>query len=281
MKEWNEMYDSEDLEDFENGADFDAPSADVPGQEPNAEGLYEHFKFIIDKGQKQLRIDKYLVDHIEGTSRNRIQNAADSGQIYVNGKPVKSNYKVKPYDEVAIMMTWPRQDTRILPEDIAIDVVYEDADVMIVNKPPGMVVHPGHGHFQGTLVNALAHYLKDDPAYDANDPRMGLVHRIDKDTSGLLVVAKTPHAKTHLGAQFFNKTTKRMYTAVVWGRVEQDHGTIEGNIGRSHKDKLQMIVYPEGDYGKTAVTHYQVQERLSYVSVVTCKLETGDRKSVV
>ncbi len=271
MKEWNEQFDAEDIDDLLELDEEITEQAPVPDEN----GMYEHFRFVADRGQKLLRIDKYLVDRLEAASRNRVQNAADAGYIYVNGKPVKSNYKVKPLDEISIRMDRPRHDTRIVPEDIPLEVVYEDSELMVVNKPAGMVVHPGHGHFQGTLVHALAFHMQNNPEYDANDPRMGLVHRIDKDTSGLLVVAKTPHAKTHLGAQFFNKTTQRMYTAVVWGTVQEDQGRIEGHIGRSQKDKLQMIVYPDGDYGKSAVTHYTVQERLGYVTVVTCKLETG------
>ena len=277
MKEWNEEFESEDLDDIFDQSDeqeqkYGVGFVDVPA---NEDGLYEHFRFVADKGQKMMRVDKYLVDRLESISRNRIQQAADAGYIFANGKSIKSNYKVKPLDEITIMMDRPPFDTRIIPEDIPLDIVYEDTDVLVVNKPAGLVVHPGHGHFKGTLVHALAYHLQNNPDFDADDPRMGLVHRIDKDTSGLLVIAKTPIAKTKLGEQFFNKTTKRMYTAVVWGTVTENEGRIEGNIGRSMKDKLQMIVYPDGDHGKTAVTHYSVQERLGYVTVVTCKLETG------
>lgn len=251
--------------------DFSSPEP----EQVSENGLYEHYRFTVDKGQKLLRIDKYLTDRIEGASRNRIQNAADAGFIFVNGNPVKSNYKVKPNDVITIMMDRPRHQLEIIPEDIPVDIVYEDEHVLVVNKPAGLVVHPGHGNYHGTLVNALAYHFKDTPGYDVSDPRMGLVHRIDKDTSGLLVIAKTPDAKTHLGAQFFRKSTKRQYVAVVWGAIEEEEGRIEGNIGRSPKERLQMTVFPEGDQGKTAVTHYKVKERLGYVSVVECVLETG------
>ena len=237
--------------------------------------LYEHFRFVADKGQSLLRVDKFLVTRLENASRNRIQQAAEAGCILVNGKAVKSNYRVKPLDTVSIVMDHPRYEFEIIPQDIPLDVVYEDNTVLIVNKPAGLVVHPGHGNYSGTLVNALAYYFRNTPDYDVNDPRLGLVHRIDKDTSGLLVIAKTPEAKTNLGMQFFNKTTQRKYVALVWGAMEEDEGTITGNIGRSLKDRLQMTVFPEGDLGKHAVTHYKTLERLGYVSIVECKLETG------
>lgn len=238
--------------------------------------LYEHFHFVADKGQELLRIDKFLVTRIPKTSRNRVQQAADAGCILVNGKPVKSNYRVKPLDDIKIVMDRPRYDFEVLAEDIPLDIVYEDSDVLVVNKPAGLVVHPGHGNYSGTLVNALAWHFKDNPDYDVTDPRMGLVHRIDKDTSGLLVVAKTPYAKTNLGKQFFEKTTRREYVAVVWGVPDPPHGTVVGNIGRSVRDRLQMAVYPpDSEMGKHAVTHYEVIENLGYVSVVKCVLETG------
>ncbi len=237
--------------------------------------LWEHYHFTADKGQALLRIDKYLVARIINTSRNRVQQAAEAGCIFVNGKVVKSNYRVKPLDEISVVMDRPKYENEIIPEDIPLDIVYEDNDLLVVNKPAGLVVHPGHGNYSGTLVNALAYHFKDNPDYDVNDPRMGLVHRIDKDTSGLLVVAKTPDAKTSLGKQFFNKTTKRQYVAVVWGEMEDADGTIEGNIGRSLKDRLQMTVFPDGDMGKHAVTHYHTIENLRHVAVVRCQLETG------
>lgn len=247
---------------------------DVEGEEEN--GLYEHFRFVADQGQQLLRVDKFLVDHMQKASRNRIQQAAEAGCILVNGKPVKSNYRVKPRDVVSVVMDRPRYEMEITPEDIPLDIVYEDEDVLVVNKPAGLVVHPGHGNWTGTLVNALAWHLRDNPDYDVNDPRLGLVHRIDKDTSGLLVVAKTPDAKTHLGKQFFNKTTKREYRALVWGIPSPATGRIEGNIGRSLKDRLQMAVYPtDSELGKHAVTHYEVLEQLGHVSLMRCVLETG------
>ena len=238
-------------------------------------GLYEHFRFVADKGQTLLRVDKFLVSRLEKSSRNRVQQAAEAGCILVNGKAVKSNYRVKPLDVVQVVMDRPRYEFEVLAQDIPLDIVYEDADVLVVNKPAGLVVHPGHGNYDGTLVNALAWHFKDNPKYDVNDPRMGLVHRIDKDTSGLLVVAKTPDAKTDLGKQFFNKTTKREYLAMVWGTPDPASVRIEGNIGRSLRDRLQMAVFPDGDMGKHAVTHYELVESFAHVSLVRCVLETG------
>lgn len=238
-------------------------------------GLYEHFRFVADKGQTLLRVDKFLVDHMQKASRNRIQQAAEAGCILVNGKPVKSNYRVKPFDVVSIVMDRPRYECEIIPENIPLNIVYEDETLLVVNKQPGLVVHPGHGNYSGTLVNALAWHFRDTPNYDVSDPRLGLVHRIDKDTSGLLVIAKTPDAKTHLGKQFFDKTTKREYVAIVWGTPNPAKGRIEGNIGRSLKDRMQMAVFPEGDIGKHAVTHYEVMEPYAHASLVKCVLETG------
>ncbi len=264
--------------------------------------LFEHFRFVADRGQGPVRVDKFLVDRINGTSRNRIQKAADGGFILVNGKPEKCSYKVRPCDVVQVMMDRPRHTTEILPEDIPLDIIYEDEDLLVVNKPAGMVVHPGHGNYTGTLVNALAHHLQQTMpiTYDRNEDkdilpdeegenmageeeedfdfqhRMGLVHRIDKETSGLLVIAKTEDAGTNLSRQFFHKTTRRLYTALVWGHVDQDEGVIHGNIGRNHRDRILMDFYPEGsDEGKPAVTHYRVLERLGYVTLVECRLETG------
>ncbi|MDR1722625.1 MAG: RluA family pseudouridine synthase [Tannerella sp.] len=239
------------------------------------EGLYEHFRFIADKNQSLLRIDKFLIDRLTNTSRNRVQLAAEADYILVNGTPVKSNYRVKPGDVITIMMSRPRHEFDIIPEEIPLDIVYEDAELLVVNKPAGMVVHPGHGNYTGTLVNGLAWYLKDDPYYNPADPRLGLVHRIDKDTSGLLVIAKKPETKTNLGLQFFNKTTKRKYWALVWGILKEDEGCIEGNIGRDTHDRLKMMVFPDGEHGKTAVTRYHVLEKFGYVSLVEFQLETG------
>ena len=237
--------------------------------------LYEHFRFVADKGQQMLRVDKFLVERMERTSRNRIQQAADAGCIIVNGKPVKSSYKVKPLDVISIVMDRPRYEFEILAEDIPLDIVYEDDWVLVVNKPAGLVVHPGHGNYTGTLVNALAWHFKDNPDYDVNDPRLGLVHRIDKDTSGLLVIAKTPEAKTDLGKQFFDKTTRREYVAMVWGSFDEPKGTITGNIMRNPRNKLQMCVTSDPELGKHAVTHYEMLESFGYVSIVKCVLETG------
>lgn len=238
--------------------------------------LYEHFRFVVDSGQVPLRIDKYMLEKLQHSSRNRIQRAADAGFVHVNDRPVKRNYRVRPGDVVTLMLDRPRHDTSIEAEDIPLDVVYEDSQLMVVNKPAGLVVHPGVGNFTGTLVNALAWHLRDVEGYDPNDPEVGLVHRIDKDTSGLLVVAKTPDAKTKLGLQFFNKTTHRSYNALVWGNVKDDEGRIEGNIGRDPKDRLRMAVFaPDSGIGKPAVTHYRVIERFGYVTLIECILETG------
>lgn len=245
-----------------------------PEEEENA--LYEHFRVVADKGQQLLRTDKFLLAHLPDTSRNRIQQAAKYGFVHVNGKPVKSNYRVKPGDVVTLLLDRPRYESTIEPENIPLDIPYEDDSLMVINKPAGLVVHPGCGNYTGTLVNAIAWHLRDNPAYDPNDPGVGLVHRIDKDTSGLLVVAKTPEAKTRLGLQFFNKTTRRRYNALVWGNVAEDEGRIEGNIARNPRDRMQMAVFPpDSGVGKTAVTHYRVLERFGYVTLVECILETG------
>lgn len=238
-------------------------------------GLFEHYKLQVDPGQSQVRVDKYLVNRIDNASRSRIQAAADAGNILVNGKSVKSNYKVKPGDEVAIVMDFPRRELQIIPENIPLDIVYEDDQLIVINKPAGLVVHPGHGNYTGTLVNALAWYYKDLPLFKSSDPRPGLVHRIDKNTSGLMVVAKTELAKTKLSQQFYDKTTRRQYVALVWGRLKEPEGTIEGNIGRSQKDRQVFTVYEDGEHGKHAVTHYKLIEELGYVSLVQCQLETG------
>lgn len=238
--------------------------------------LYEHYRFVADAGQVAVRIDKWMAEKMPHSSRNRIQTAADAGFIHANGKPVKSNYKVRPGDVITLMLDRPHHDTSIVAEDIPLNIVYEDNELMVINKEAGMVVHPGCGNFTGTLVNAIAYYLRDLESYDPNDPEVGLVHRIDKDTSGLLVVAKTPKAKKELGAQFFNKTTHRSYNALVWGNFTEDTGTIEGNIARDPKDRLRMTVLPAGSAeGKPAVTHYRVLERYGYVTLVECILETG------
>lgn len=238
--------------------------------------LYEHFRIVVDKGQEPLRVDKYMFERLKHSSRNRIQKAADAGFVHVNDQPVKSNYKVRPFDVITLMLDAPQHDHTIEAEDIPLDIVYEDTDLMVVNKAPGMVVHPGAGNFHGTLINAVAWHLKDLSSFDANDPAVGLVHRIDKDTSGLLVVAKTPLAKTKLGLQFFNKTTHRSYNALVWGNFNEDEGRIEGNIGRDPRDRLRMNVFPsDSEIGKSAITHYRILERFGYVTLVECILETG------
>jgi 23S rRNA pseudouridine1911/1915/1917 synthase len=238
-------------------------------------GLFEHYRVIVDPGQKPVRIDKFLSNRITNASRSRLQAAADAGNILVNNTPAKSNYKVKPNDDIQIVMDYPRHELKIIPEDIPLDIVYEDEAVIVINKPAGLVVHPGHGNYSGTLVNALAYHFRDLPLFNSEDPRPGLVHRIDKDTSGLLVVAKTEEAKSRLGLQFFNKTTERKYHALVWGSVKEDIGTIEGNIGRSLKNRQVFTVFPDGDYGKPAITHYTVLKRIGYVTLVECRLETG------
>ena len=259
----------EEFDDLLDDSDLTDGSEDITNQK------YIHFQFIADKGQGLLRVDKFLMDRIEGVSRNKIQQAAEAGCILVNDKPVRSNYKIKPLEKVALVMDKPRIELEIIPEDIPLNIVYEDDDLIVVNKPPNFVVHPGHGNYSGTLLNAIAYHLKDMPNFDANDPSLGLVHRIDKDTSGLLLIAKNENAKSHLGKQFINRTIKRQYVALVWGVVEQDEGRIEGNIARDPKNRLLMRVFPEGDQGKTAITHYQVAERLGYVTLVNCQLETG------
>jgi len=237
--------------------------------------LYEHYRFETDPGQNPLRIDKFLVNRIENASRNKIQDAAAAGNIRVNDKPVKSNYKIKANEVITIVMSYPPRELEIIAQDIPLDIAHEDDELIVINKHPGMVVHPGHGNYTGTLVNALAWHLKDLPLFNSEDPRPGLVHRIDKDTSGLLVVAKTEHAKNFLARQFFEKTSTRTYVAIVWGQPKEDEGTIIGNVGRSLQDRKQMAVFPDGERGKHAVTHYKVLERLGYVSVVECRLETG------
>ena len=237
--------------------------------------LYEHFHFVAQKGQQPLRVDKYLMNYIENATRSKIQQAAKDGNIYVNDVTVKSNYKVKPNDVVRVLFEHPPYEFLLVPEDIPLTIVYEDDALLVVNKPAGMVVHPGHGNYSGTLINALTFHFDNLPNNSSNRP--GLVHRIDKDTSGLLVVAKTEEAMTHLAKQFFDKTSEREYIALVWGDVKEDQGTIEGAIGRHPKNRLQNTVFIGDDAhkGKPAVTHYKVLERFGYVTLVSCKLETG------
>ena len=269
------MLNGDDIDEL-LGSEENGLYADADASLDEEASLYEHFRIVVDKGQELLRIDKFLFDHLPHASRNRIQKAAEAGFIHVNGRAVKSNYRVKPHDVVTLLLDRPRYENLIEPEDIPLDVVYEDNALMVINKPAGLVVHPGCGNYTGTLVNAIAWHLRDNPQYDPNNPEVGLVHRIDKDTSGLLVVAKTPEAKTHLGWQFFNKTTRRRYNALVWGNFQEEGGRIEGNIGRHPKDRMQMAVFPpDSDIGKHAVTHYKVLERFGYVTLVECVLETG------
>jgi 23S rRNA pseudouridine1911/1915/1917 synthase len=239
--------------------------------------LFEHFRFEVDKGQALVRIDKYLVNCMSNISRNRIQEAADAGNILVNEKSVKSNYRIKPLDVITIVMAYPPSQFEIIPQNIPINIVYEDDDILLVNKQPNLVVHPGFGNFDGTLLNAIAWHMKDYPEFDPNDSRIGLVHRIDKDTSGLLLIAKTEDAKTKLGKQFFDKTTKRSYQALVWGNIKENEGTIIGALARDPRDRMLFTVFPEGENpaAKHAVTHYKVLERLAYVTLVECRLETG------
>jgi 23S rRNA pseudouridine1911/1915/1917 synthase len=239
----------------------------------DTDSLHEHYSFEASKGQEPLRVDKFLMNFIENATRNKIQAAAKSGNIWVNQKAVKSNYKVKAGDKVQVMFEHPPYENLLVPEDIPLDIIYEDEVLLVVNKPEGMVVHPGHGNYSGTLVNALLHHFKDLPLN--SDSRPGLVHRIDKDTSGLLVIAKTATAMTHLSRQFFDKTSTREYIALAWGLFTESSGTIEGHIGRSLKNRLQMDVFEDESFGKPAITHYKVLEDLRYVSLIQCQLETG------
>lgn len=247
-------------------------SNNIDLQEPEEE-LFEHYRFDVPKGQALLRIDKYLMLMVPNATRNKIQNAATNGDIYVNDVPVKSNYKVKPLDVIRILLAHPPFENRVDPEDIPLDIVYEDDALLLINKPPNFVVHPGHGNYTGTLVNALAFHFENLPLNSSERP--GLVHRIDKDTSGLLVVAKTEAAMTHLAKQFEDKSSEREYVALVWGNVKEEEGTITGNIARHLKDRMQMAVFADPEIGKHAVTHYKVLERFGYVTLISCKLETG------
>ena len=242
-------------------------------EQEDSDDLFEHYRFVASKGQDPLRVDKFLMNFIENATRNKIQQAAKDGHVWVNEAIVKSNYKVKAGDEVKVLFEHPPHEHLLVPEDIPLNIVYEDDVLLVVNKPAGMVVHPGHGNYSGTLINALIYHFDNLPA-NSNE-RPGLVHRIDKDTSGLLVIAKTEAAMTHLAKQFFDKTSEREYIALVWGNVDDDEGTVIGNIGRNPKNRLQMHVFPDGEDGKEAVTHYKVLERLGYVTLVSCKLETG------
>ena len=239
---------------------------------------FERYSCTVDKGQTPVRVDKYLSEHMPGTSRNRIQQAAEAGNILVNEQPVASNYKVKPLDLVQVMLDHEPIDFTIQPENIPLEVVYEDADVLVINKPAGLVVHPGHGNYEHTLLNALAYYFQQTQAHlDINNPEIGLVHRIDKDTSGLLLIAKTPEAKTNLGKQFFDHTTERTYNALVWGTFTEESGTITGALARDTRDRTIYRIYDleENPNAKEAITHWRVMERFPYVTLVECRLETG------
>jgi 23S rRNA pseudouridine1911/1915/1917 synthase len=237
--------------------------------------LFEHYRFKADPGQSLLRIDKFLSDRIENSSRTRIQNAANAGNILVNNNTVKPNYRIKPGDIVQVVLPTPPREIELIPEDIPLNIVYEDDDVLVVNKDPGMVVHPAYGNYTGTLVNALMWHFRDLPLFNSGESRPGLVHRLDKNTSGILVIAKNEYALNRLSKQFYDRTTDRRYNALVWGTPDPPEGTITGNVGRSIKDRKIMQVYKDETEGKTAITHYKVLEDLGYISLIECKLETG------
>ncbi|AYN01403.1 RluA family pseudouridine synthase [Chryseobacterium sp. 3008163] len=262
---------TEDNEDFLDEELLDPNNVDI--DEEN-KGLYEHVNIIVDGKQEPLRIDKFLLNFRQNSSRNKISQTCRAGNVVVNGNPVKQNYRVKPGDQISLLLAHPPRLNVIIPQDIPINIVYEDDDLVVVDKEPGMVVHPGFGNWDGTLVNALAfHFDKKGEKSDLD--RVGLVHRIDKDTSGLLVIAKNEYALSFLAKQFFERKTKRLYWAFVWGNVKEDEGTITGHIGRHPKNRMQMYTYADGSMGKHAVTHYKVLERFKYMTWVECKLETG------
>lgn len=248
---------------------------DIENSADDQTEMFEHYHIDVDPGQAMLRIDKFLSEKIRNVSRNRIQQAADADCILVNNKPVKSSYKVKPMDSISIVMATPPHDVDVKAENIPLDIVYEDTDLLVVNKPAGMVVHPAHGNYTGTLINALLYHLRDIPLFKTGDVRPGLVHRIDKNTSGLLVIAKTELAMNRLAKQFFDRTTSRRYIALVWGDMEADEGTVTGNIDRSIRDRKRMQVFTDPEIGKHAVTHWRVLERFGLVTLVECRLETG------
>ncbi len=237
--------------------------------------LYEHFRFSVDKGQTPVRIDKFLHNRIENVSRTKIQSAADAGNIIVNDAPIKPNYKVRPGNIISIVLAFPPRDEEIIPENIPINIVYEDDDIVVVDKAPGMVVHPAYGNYNGTLVNALYWRYKDLPLFQSGDMRPGLVHRIDKNTSGIIIIAKNEKSLNKLAKQFYYHTIERRYMALVWGIMKNDEGVLTGNIGRSIRNRKVMAVYDEGTQGKPAITHYKVKEQLGYVSLIDCLLETG------
>lgn len=251
---------------------------EVEFQEQDEQDLYEHLRVVVDKGQSLVRIDKFLMHRVENASRNRIQNAIDAGSVLVNDKQIKSSYKVKPLDIISVVLPHPPRDTEVYPENIPLNIIYEDDDVIMVNKPAGMVVHPGYNNYSGTLVNALVYHLNENaknlPQLPGNEGRPGLVHRIDKDTSGLLLISKNERSLTYLAKQFYDHTIKRRYVALVWGDLEGE-GTVTGYIGRSLKDRRVMSIYEDENQGKWSVTHYKVLERFNYVTLIECRLETG------
>lgn len=264
----DELIDDEIIHETEDNADDDG---DVESN------LYEHFRLKVDKGQSSMRVDKYMANMLSGISRNRIQEAADAGHVLANSKPVKCSYKIKPNDILTVVLDFPKNEVTIIPQDIPINIVYEDDDIILINKQPNLVVHPGFGNFDGTLLNAVAWHLRDNPDFDANNPHIGLVHRIDKDTSGLILVAKNEASKTNLSSQFFYKTTSRTYNALVWGVIKEDEGTINGALARDPRDRMLFTVFDEKEnpLAKHAVTHYKVLERFAYCTLVECRLETG------
>ena len=269
------MLEDEILDDLESGQTGEGLIVEQ-GADDEEQGMFEHFRLNVDKGQAPIRIDKYMAAHMEDTSRHRIQVAIKEGYVRINDKLAKANVIVRPEDVIRFVMPYRRRGLEILPQDIPLDIVYEDDDLLVVNKPAGMVVHPGHGHFESTLINALAFHLGISQGPEAEDERMGiLVHRIDKDTSGLLVVAKKDDAQLNLAKQFFDHSIDRRYNAIVWGNVREDEGTIDANIGRDPNDRLRYRVYQDPEKGKHAVTHYRVLERFGFVTLIECKLETG------
>lgn len=244
-------------------------------EQQEQDDLFEHHRLEVDKGQQMVRIDKFLIDRLPATSRNRVQNAVKAGNVLVDGRAVKSSYKIKPGEVIQVVMAYPPRDTTIYPEAIPLNILFEDEELMIINKPPGMVVHPGHGNPNGTLVNGLVHHLNHLPTHRNGETRPGLVHRIDKDTSGLLVIAKTEYAMTHLARQFFDHSIDRTYWALVWGDFEAETGTVNAHLDRDPRDRIKMAAFPDGSKGKHAITHYKVLEKLGYVSLLAYTLETG------
>lgn len=255
--------------------DDDFLTDDFSSQDDLDQELFEHFRIRVDKGQDLLRIDKFLMNRIENTSRSRIQAAAEAGNILVNGKTVKSNYRVKPADLISVVFAHPPRDTEIIPQNIPFKIEYEDDTVVVINKHAGLVVHPGHGNYSGTLVNGLMYHFQHLPLYSKNQPRPGLVHRLDKDTSGIMIVAKNEFALSHLARQFFERTTERKYVALVWGDFKTENGVITGNLARDKRDRKMMAVCTDETEGKHAVTHYKVIKRFGYLTFIECRLETG------